>query len=85
MKKVTILKTITFLIGWIISFQLMPVGLELMSKPNSIYFTLGLLLGVVTTIGTFYSAFKFGWYVAELYREYLENRKNKQEKVGELK
>ena len=85
MKKVTILKTITFFIGWIISVQLVPVGLELMSKPNSIYFTLGLLLALATTIGAFYFAAKFGWTVADLVTEYLENRKNKQEKVGESK
>lgn len=85
MKKVTILKTFTFLMGWIISFQIIPVGLELMSKPNSIYFTLGTLVALVTIFGVIYFPAKFGWCVGNLCREYQESRKNKQEKVGESK
>ena len=71
--------------GWIISFQIMPVGLEMMSKPSSLYFTLGTLVALATTIGSLYFPAKFGWYVGNLYREYQESRKNKQEKVGESK
>lgn len=85
MKKVTILKTITFLMGWIISFQIVPVGLEMMSKPSSLYFTLGLLLALATTIGSLYFSAMFGWSLANLCREYQKSRKNKQEKVGESK
>lgn len=85
MKKVTILKTFTFLMGWIISLQCLGKGLNLMNKPNNLYFTLGFILELGIIVGTFYFAFKFGWSLAKLYREYSESRKNKQEKVGESK
>jgi hypothetical protein len=85
MKKVTILKTFTFLMGWIISIQCLGKGLNLMNKPNNLYFTLGFILELGILVGTFYFSFKFGWFLANLCREYQESRKNKQEKVGESK
>ena len=81
MKKVTILKTFTFLMGWIVSLQCLGKGLNLMNKPNNLYFTLGLLLELSILFGVFYFATKFGWSVGNLCEEYLESRKNKQEKV----
>lgn len=79
MKTKTILKTIAFLIGWIVSFQLIPTGLHIMSKPSSIYFTLGILFEILAIGNTFYFAFKFGEYGAILFGEYRKSKNFKQE------
>ena len=63
------LKTVAFLIGWIVSFQFIPTGLHIMSKPSSIYFTLGILFEILVIGSAFYFAFKFGEYVVKLIKE----------------
>lgn len=75
MKRKTILKTIGWFVGWIISFQLIPVGTHLMNKPSSIAFTFGMLASVVT-IGTIVCfAWNFGGSTAELLKEFTESKK----------
>lgn len=81
MKKVTILKALAFFIAWMVSIQFLPTGLELMSKPSSLYFTLGILTTIITVVGAFYFAGKFGVYASRSVKEF----KNKQQKVGESK
>ena len=84
MKRKTILNTIGWFIGWIISFQLIPVGTHLMNQPSSIAFTFGILM-LVATMGTvLYFAWNTGGYMAKLLREYLENKKINQDKKEEL-
>jgi len=85
MKRKTILKTIGWFVGWIISFQLIPVGTHLMNQPISITFTFGILISV-TTIGTvLYFSWNLGGYVAKLLREYLESREVKlKEKLNQI-
>jgi hypothetical protein len=77
MKKLTILKTVAFLVGWIVSFQLIPTGLHLMSSPSSVKFVLGLLFAISTIGSTFYFAFKFREYLAKLLKESRESRLEK--------
>ena len=85
MKTKTILKTIGFLIGWIISFQLIGVGTYLMNQPSNIAFTFGLLASVAI-IGTIvYLAWNTGGYMAKLLREYSESKEIKQEVEEEVK
>jgi hypothetical protein len=77
MKTVTILKTVGFFIGWLLSFQLLDVGTSLMNQPSNISFTFG-VLALVATFGTiFYFAWNTGGYMGKLLREYTES-KNKQ-------
>ena len=84
MKTKTILKTIGFLIGWLLSFQLIGVGTYLMNQPSNISFTFGVLASV-TTVGTiFYFAWNLGKSIAKLLREHLESKKVKQDKKEEL-
>jgi putative effector of murein hydrolase LrgA (UPF0299 family) len=84
MKRKTILKTIGWFIGWIISFQLIPVGTHLMNQPSSIAFTFGILMSVATIGTVLYFAWNTGGYVAKLLREYLESKEVKQNKKEEL-
>lgn len=77
MKTKTILKTIGFLIGWIVSFQLIGVGTYLMNQPSNISFTFGVLASVATFGTIFYFILNVGGYMAKLLREYSES-KNKQ-------
>lgn len=80
MKTVTILKTIGFFIGWLLSFQLIGVGTYLMNQPSNISFTLG-VLALVATFGTIiYFAWNLGGYMAKLLREHLESKEVKQDK-----
>jgi Na+/melibiose symporter-like transporter len=80
MKKLTIFRLAISIIGWLISFQLMPLGLNLMSKPSHVTPILGLLV-LVATIGTmFYCAFHIGIFSARLVRESRESKKIKQDK-----
>ena len=74
MKRKTILKAIGFLFGWLVSFQLMSVGLNIMSKPSNIYFTLGALLELVVLFGIFYFAGRLGQAIANLVMEYKDNK-----------
>lgn len=84
MKTRTILKTIGWFVGWIISFQLIPVGTHLMSQPSNIAFTFGMLTSV-TVIGTIICfAWNLGGCMAQLLKEYIESKKVKQDKQEEL-
>jgi hypothetical protein len=77
MKKLTILKAVAFLTGWVVLILTIPTGLHLMSSPSSVKFVLGLLF-VISTIGSaFYFAFKFGEYAAKLVEESRESRLEK--------
>lgn len=79
MKTKTILKTIGFFIGWLLSFQLIGVATYLMNQPSNISFTFG-ALAAVATIGTIvYFAWNTGGYMAKLLKEYSESREVKQE------
>lgn len=79
MKAVTILKAIGFLIGWIVSFQLIGVGTYLMNQPSNISFTFGVLASVATFGTIFYFAWNLGGYMGKLSKEYLESKEDKQE------
>lgn len=84
MKTTTILKTIGFFIGWLLSFQLLGVGTYLMNQPSNISFTFGVLASVATLGTIFYFAWKFGGYMAKLSREHSESKEVKQDKKEEL-
>ena len=84
MKTVTILKTIGFFIGWLLSFQLIGVATYLMNQPSNISFTFGLLAWLVTMGTIFYFAWNVGGYMAKLLREHLESKQVKQEKEEQL-
>lgn len=80
MKTTTILKTIGFFIGWLLSFQLIGVATYLMNQPSNISFTFG-VLALVATFGTIiYFAWNLGGYMAKLLREHLESKEVKQDK-----
>ena len=79
MKTKTILKTIGFFIGWLLSFQLIGVATYLMNQPSNISFTFG-ALAAVATIGTIlYFAWNTGGHMAKLLKENSESREVKQE------
>jgi len=84
MERKTILKTIGWFVGWIISFQLIPVGTHLMNQPSSIAFTFGILMSVATMGTVLYFAWNLGASIAKLTREYLESKKINQDKKEEL-
>jgi len=84
MKTKTILKTIGFFIGWLLSFQLIGVATYLMNQPSNISFTFGALALVVTFGTIFYFAWNTGGYMAKLLREHLESKEVKQDKKEEL-
>lgn len=84
MKTVTILKTIGFFIGWLLSFQLLGVGTSLMNQPSNISFTFGVLASLATVVTIFYFAWNLGVNMSKLSREYLESREVKQDKKEEL-
>ena len=79
MKTVTILKTIGFFIGWLLSFQLLGVGTSLMNQPSNISFTFGVLASLATVVTIFYFAWNLGVNMSKLSREYLESKEVKQE------
>ena len=84
MKTTTILKTIGFSIGWLLSFQLIGVGTYLMNQPSNISFTFG-ALALVATFGTmFYFGWNTGGYMAKLLGEYRDSKEVKQNKKEEL-
>lgn len=79
MKTTTILKTIGFFIGWLLSFQLIGVGTSLMNQPSNLSFTFG-VLAALSTIGAIgYFAWNLGGYMGKLSKEYLESKEVKQE------
>lgn len=78
MKTKTILKTIGFFIGWLLSFQLIGVGTFLMNQPSNVAFTFGMLVSFSTFAIMVYFAWNVGGYASKLLREYTES-KNKQE------
>ena len=84
MKTKTILKTIGFFIGWLLSFQLIGVATYLMNQPSNISFTFGVLASVATVGIIFYFAWNLGKSIAKLSREYLESKEVKQDKKEEL-
>ena len=70
MKKLTIFKLILTIVGWLVSAQLMPLGLNLMSKPSDVAPVLGFLV-LITTIGSmFYCSFYTGSFIARLIKEH---------------
>lgn len=81
MKTKTILKTIGFFIGWLLSFQLIGVGSNLMNQSSNLLFTLGALMTIVTLVCTVFFAWYLGGYTGKLYKEYLESKQNKKEKL----
>jgi hypothetical protein len=77
MKTKTVLKTIASFLAWLVSFQLITVGFNLMSRPSTTYFTLGTLLAIASLFGVVYFAGKMGKYMANLVAEYKENKQTK--------
>jgi amino acid permease len=84
MKTKTILKTIGFFIGWLLSFQLIGVGTHLMSQPSNISFTFGIVCYGLIVVSIFICAYKFTQSAAQLVTEYRENKEVKQEKEEKL-
>jgi uncharacterized membrane protein required for colicin V production len=80
MKTKTILKTIGFFIGWLLSFQLIGVGTYLMNKPSSVAFTAGVVFFILNAGAIFGCAYKFSQAAAQLVTEYIESREVKQDK-----
>ena len=80
MKTQTIFKTIAFFIGWIISLLILPMGLRLMSQPNTVYTVLGMLISLALTSSAIILAGKCGGYASDLVSEYSDNKKVKQNK-----
>ena len=74
MKKLTMLKTVAFFIGWVLSALYIPAGLNLMSSPSNIKLILGILFVIGTIGGVYYFAGKFGEYVFKLVQESRERR-----------
>jgi len=77
MKTKTILKTIGWFIGWLLSFQLIGVGTYLMNKPSNLTFTAGVVFFILNAGAIFGCAYNFTKTAAQLVTEYREN-KNKQ-------
>ena len=77
MKKLTMLKTVAFFIGWVLSALYIPAGLHLMSSPSTVKLVLGILFAIATIGGAFHFAFKFGESVAKLISESRERRLEK--------
>ena len=76
MKKLTIFKVVLSIVGWIVSFQLMPLGLNMLSKPSDVAPILGFLI-LTATIGTmFYCTALAGRFAARLVAEYRDSKKN---------
>ena len=80
MKTQTIFKTIAFFIGWIVSLLILPMGLRLMSQPNTIYTVLGMLISLALTSSAIILAGKCGWYASDLVSEYRDSKKVRQNK-----
>lgn len=80
MKRLTIIKPVAFFIGWLIMIQLLPVGLHIMNKPSSIYFTLGVIFEVAVVCVGFYLSGKLGQSIADLIEE---SRQSKLDKLRE--
>jgi putative effector of murein hydrolase LrgA (UPF0299 family) len=80
MQTKTILKTLGFFIGWVVSLLILPMGLRLMSQPNTIYTVLGIIITLALTASTFILAGKCGWYASDLISEYRDSKKVKQNK-----
>jgi cytosine/uracil/thiamine/allantoin permease len=79
MKTKTILKTIGFFIGWLVSFQFITVGTHLMNQPSDVAFPLGFLLTLASFLSLILCAGKFGSTAIDLIFEYSESREVKQE------
>ena len=77
MKTKTILKTIGFFIGWIVSLQFISVGFHIMNQPSDVAFPLGFLLTLASLISLILCVGKFGSTLVDLYFEYKDS-KNKQ-------
>lgn len=80
MKIKTILKTIGFFIGWLVSFQFITVGTHLMNKPSDVAFPLGFLLTLASFISLILCAGKLGSTSIDLYFEYKDSKEVKQDK-----
>ena len=72
MKVTTVLKTIGWFVGWVLSFHLISVTVYLMNQPSNISFTFGVLTSVATFGTIFYFAWNTGVHIARLLREYGE-------------
>ena len=80
MKTKTILKSIGFFIGWLLSFQFIDAATYLMNQPSNLSFTLGALTSVATIGAIAYFAWNLGGCVGELLIQYRESKEVKQEK-----
>ena len=80
MKTKTILKTIGWFIGWLVSFQLIGVITYLMNQPSNVAFTAGVAFFILNGGATFGCAYKFTLAAAQLVTEYIENKEIKQDK-----
>jgi hypothetical protein len=69
MKTKTILKTVGWFMGWIVSFQIIDVGIHLMNKPSNIAFTFGLLLSAATIVISSVCAFNLAKSIFQLIKE----------------
>jgi hypothetical protein len=80
MKTETIFKTIVFFIGWIVSLLILPMGLRLMSQPNTVYTVLGILITTALVASSIIFAGKCGSHAADLVSQYRDSKKFKQNK-----
>jgi len=74
MKTKTILKTIGWLIGWLLSFQWIGVGTYLMNQSSNLTFTAGVVFFILNGVSIFGCAYKFSQAAAQLVTEYIESR-----------
>ena len=79
MKTKTILKTIGFFIGWLLSFQLIGVGTYLMNQPSNLAFTAGVVVFLLVVVSILGSAYNFVKTAAQLVTEYVNSKEVKQE------
>lgn len=80
MKTKTILKTVGFIVGWLLAFQLMDVAMFLMNQPSSLSFTFGALASFATLGAIVYFGYMVGGMSAQLLSEYKESKEVKQDK-----
>ena len=79
MKTKTILKTIGFFIGWLLSFQLIGVGTSLMNQPSNISFTFGIVCYGLIVVSIFTCAYKFLQAAVQLITECKDIKTTKKE------
>lgn len=80
MKTATILKTIGWLITWLISFQWIGAAASLMNQPSNLAFTAGVVFFLLIVVSIMGSAYNFSKSAAQLVTEYRESKEVKQDK-----